>query len=92
MHAGLSLVIIFRHKTKRIVIEIESLVPRREDHCRKFAEGLADIERTKDLLPPTKLESHSHNLRNAHKISQLRFKTLHFKTSPIPHFIELWNK
>ena len=55
--------------------EIESLATRREDHCLKFAEGLAGIERTKDLLPPTRLESHSRNLRNAHKISQLRFRT-----------------
>ena len=52
--------------------KIESLVTRREDHCLKFAEGLADTERTKNLLPPTRLESHSRNLRNAHKISQLR--------------------
>ena len=37
--------------------KIESLATRREDHCLKFAEGLADIERTKDLLPPTRLES-----------------------------------
>ena len=72
--------------------EIESLATRREDHCLKFAEGLADIERTKDLLPPTRLESHSRNLRNAHKISQLRFRTSRFKNSPIPHFIELLNK
>ena len=53
--------------------EIESLATRREDHCLKFAEGLADIERKKDRLPPTRLENHSRNLRNAHKISQLRF-------------------
>ena len=59
--------------------ETESLATRREDHCLKFAEGLADIERTKDLLPPTRLESHSRNLRNAHKISQLRFRTSRFK-------------
>ena len=66
--------------------EIESLATRREDHCLKFAEGLADIERTKDLLLPTGLESHSRNLHNAHKISQLRFRTSRFKNSPIPHF------
>ena len=72
--------------------EIESLATRREDHCLKFAKGLADNERTKDLLPPTRLESHSRNLRNAHKISQLRFRTLSFKNNPIPHFIELLNK
>ena len=58
----------------------------------KFAEVLADIERTNDLLPPTRLESHSRNLRNANKISQLRFRTSRFKNSPIPHFIELLNK
>ena len=72
--------------------EIESLATRREDHCLKFAEGLADIEWIKDLLPPARLESHSRNLRNAHKISQLRFRTSCFKNSPIPHFIELLNK
>ena len=70
--------------------EIGSLATRREDHYLKFAEGLADIERTKDLLPPTRLESHSRNLRNAHKISQLRFRTSRFKNNPIPHFIECW--
>ena len=32
--------------------EIESLATRREDRFHKFAEGLADIEQTKDLLPP----------------------------------------
>lgn len=47
--------------------EIESLATRREHHCLRFAEGLANSERTKDLLPPTRLESHSRNLRNSHK-------------------------
>ena len=79
-------------QVQRRACRIESLATRREDHCLKFAEGLADIERTKDLLPPTRLESHSRNLRNAHKISQLRFRTSRFKNSPIPHFIELLNK
>ena len=72
--------------------EIESLASRREDHCLKFAEGLADSERTKDLLPPTRLVSHSRNLRNSNNISKLRFRTSRFKNSPIPHFIELLNK
>ena len=63
--------------------EIESLASSREEHCLKFAEGLADIERTKDLLPPTRLESHTRNLHNAHNISQLCFRTLCFKNSPI---------
>ena len=54
--------------------EIESLATRREDHCRKFADRLADIERTQDPLPPTRLESHTCKLRYAHRISQLRLR------------------
>ncbi len=71
---------------------IDSLATRREDHCLKFAEGLADNERTMDLLPPTRLDCHSRNLRSANKISTLRFRTSRFKNSPIPHFIDLLNK
>ncbi len=36
--------------------EIEFLAIRRDGHCLKFAEGIANIERTKDLLPSTRLE------------------------------------
>ena len=34
---------------------LQSLAERREGHCRGFAEGLANSERTNNLLPPTRL-------------------------------------
>ena len=71
---------------------LESLAHRRESHCRGFAEGLANSERTNDILPPTRLESHACNLRNASNYSQLRIRTSRFKQSPIPCFINLLNQ
>ena len=72
--------------------DLESLADRREDHCRTFAKGLSKSERTKDLLPPSRLEVHGRNLRSAHKLSQLRCRTSRFQNSPIPHYISLLNK
>ena len=40
----------------------ESLADRREGHCHGSAEGFVNSERTNDLLPPTRLESHARNL------------------------------
>ena len=55
----------------------------RESHYRKFAEGLIAIsKRTNDLLPPTRLESHAHNLRNISNYSKLRNRKTRFKNSP----------
>ena len=71
---------------------LESLAERREGHCRGFAEGLANSERTNNLLPPTRLESHARNLRNASNYSQLCIRTSRFKNSPIPYFINLLNQ
>ena len=56
-----------------------SLADRREGHCRGFAEGLANSELTNNLLPPTRLESHACNLRNASNYSHLRIRTSRFK-------------
>ena len=53
---------------------LESFADRREGHCRGFAEGLANSERINNLLPPTRLEFHARNLRNASNYSQLRFR------------------
>ena len=39
---------------------------RREDHCRKFAVGLSNNERTKSLLPPSRFER---SLRNKNNVS-----------------------
>ena len=71
---------------------LESLAERREGHCRGFADGLANSERTNNLLPPTRWESHARNLRNASNNSQLRIKASRFKNSPIPYFINLSNQ
>ena len=71
---------------------LESLADRRVKHCLSLAEGLAKSERTYDLLPPTRRESHARNLRNAHHYSHLRTRTSRFKNSPIPYFISLLNK
>ena len=73
------------------VCELETLSDRREDHCLRFAEGLANSTRTANLLPPTRSECHARNLRNAQNLSQLRFRTLRFKNSPIPYFVNLLN-
>ena len=72
--------------------DLERLSDRREDHCRRLAEGLADSDRTKDLLPPSRQSAHGRNLRNAHKFTQLRFRTSRFQNSPIPYFVNLLNK
>ena len=70
----------------------ESLADRREGLCHGFAEGIANSERTNDLLPPTRLESHAHNLHNASNYSLLRIRTSGFKKSLIPYFINLLNQ
>ena len=70
---------------------LDSLAGRREAHCRRFADGLVDNSRTKDLLPPTRLESYGRNLRNCHDISTIPNRTNRFKNSPIPYFICLLN-
>ncbi len=72
--------------------ELESLSSRREDHCQRFAEGLAKSTRTMDLLPPTRYESHSRNLRSGNNVSQLRTRTSRFRNSPIPYFVNLLNR
>ena len=69
---------------------LESLADRREGHCRGLAGGLANSERTNNLLPPARLESHARNLRNASiNYFHLRVRTSRFKKSPIPYFINL---
>jgi len=65
---------------------IESLATRRTDHCRKFAEVLADNKRTKDLIPPRRLEVHPRMCSHTQEIPQLRFRTTRFKKSPTPSF------
>lgn len=71
--------------------DLMTLEDRRIDHCLKFAKGLADNDRTKHLLPPTRIESHGRNLRNSNKISQIPTKTKRFQQSPIPYFVKLLN-
>ena len=71
---------------------LESLADRREGHCVEFAKGLGNSERTNDLLPPSRLESHARNLCKANNYSQLRIRTSRFKKSPIPYFINLLNQ
>ena len=64
----------------------------RESHCRRFAEGLAKSECTKDLIPPSRLRVYGRNLCNTHEVSQLHTRTLHFQNNPIPYYINLLNK
>ena len=61
--------------------KLETLSGRREDHCRRFAEGLSETNRTSDLIPPTRGECHGRVLRNSSKISQLRARTDRFRKS-----------
>ena len=68
---------------------LESLDDRRESHCVRFAEGLANSERTNDLLPPTRRESHTHNLRNAHHYSHLRYQDNSVQEQPNTLFYQL---
>jgi hypothetical protein len=72
--------------------DLDSLHDRRVEHCRRFAEGLPNNDRTKCLIPPTRFESHGRELRNSHKFSKLPSKTKRFQCSPIPFFIDLLNE
>ena len=71
---------------------LDYLDVRREKLCLKFAEGLSSNYRTNHLIPPTRLERHGRNLRNASAISQVRIKTSRFGNSPVPYFINVLNK
>ena len=70
---------------------LESLDTRRTSQCLKFAIGLSDNIRSKHLLPPTRIQSHGRNLRNANSVSQFKIKTSRFRNSPVPYFINLLN-
>ena len=72
--------------------QLHSLSERREEYCRRFAEGLSNNERTKALLPPSRFECHGRSLRNKNKISKISCRTKRFQDSPIPYFISLLNK
>ena len=71
--------------------KFDSLSVRREQHCRRFAEGLPSNERTKDLLPPTRFRCHGRSLRNNDNVSQFKFRTNRFHDSPIPYHVDLLN-
>ena len=70
---------------------LNSLHDRMGDHCFKFANGLADNERTKHLMPPTRIKIHGRNLRNKNHLSELLCKTKRFHQSPIPFYVKLVN-
>ncbi len=70
----------------------DTLSDRREDHCRRFAEGLSQINRTSGLIPPTRGECHGRALRNSKKFLTPRARTERFKNSPVPFFITLLNQ
>ena len=74
--------------------DLVTLSCRRRNYCQLFAERLSKSTCicTADLLPPTRQDTHSRNLRNSHHISQLRIKTSRYKNSPIPFFIDLLNE
>ena len=61
---------------------LSSLHDRRDDHCRKFASGLVDNERTKHLMPPSRKSIHGRDLRNGDTFSQLRHKLSAFNRVP----------
>ena len=71
--------------------ELDTLFDRRVSHCHKFATGLTNLDRTRELIPPTRFECHGRNLRNSSKISQVQVRTKRFSNSPIPYFINLLN-
>ena len=72
--------------------DLDTLSGRRESHCQRFAEGLAQNNRTSSLIPPTRGECHGRNLRNNHKILPPRARTERFNNSPVPYFIRLLNQ
>ena len=55
------------HNAALETCQLGSLSERREEHCRRFAEGLPHNERTQSLLPPSRYESHGLYLRNKKK-------------------------
>ena len=79
------------YESSLLTLGLDTLTSRRVAHCRRFAVGLANNPRTKDLLPPTRIESHGRNLRNCHNISTIPNRTSRFKNSPIPYFINVLN-
>lgn len=72
--------------------QLEHLDSRRTSQSFNFASGLADNIRTRHLLPPTRFKAHGRRLRNAESISQLRCRTVRFRNSPVPYFIDLLNE
>ena len=73
------------------VCNIDLLKDRRENHCKKFAQGLGDNIRTCHLLPPTRFEVHGRPLRNSSNLSKFLTKTNRFKNSPVPYYVSLLN-
>jgi hypothetical protein len=73
------------------ICDLEPLSVRREQHCLSFARSLSLSDRTRKLLPPSRLESHGRHLRNNTTITQINSRTNRFAKSPIPFYIGLLN-
>ena len=70
---------------------IKTLSDRRQAHCLKFAQSLANCKQTENLIPTTRKDTHGRDLRNSQSISLLPCRTNRFRRSPVPYYIDLLN-
>ncbi|KAI8513803.1 hypothetical protein Bbelb_081270 [Branchiostoma belcheri] len=70
---------------------LETLEQRRTCLCRKFAASLQASERTADLLPRTRAETHGRNLRNAKALTLPISRTSRYRNSAVPSMIRILN-
>ncbi|KAI8506454.1 hypothetical protein Bbelb_158810 [Branchiostoma belcheri] len=71
---------------------LESLLERRNGLSRRFAISMQRSERTADLLPPTRLESHGRCLRNSKTLTLPTIRTTRFSNSPVPSLLRILNE
>ena len=72
-----------------------NLVPlcdRREQLCLSFFMSIMCSKRFNGWVPPQRGAVHGKNLRNSHKLTLPKVKTVRCRNSPMVHMIDLWNK
>ena len=72
--------------------KVSSLSDRRECLCLKFAKKLLEPgSKFSHWLPQTRGDSHSRNLRNKSKLTEMSCKTTRYRNSPLPYLVRLLN-
>ena len=71
------------------ICKLEKLETRRRNLCVAFAQSLLDNSQCKELLP--KKKNISISLRHIPNFTQIKCKTVRFRKSAIPYFIDLLN-